>query len=186
MKTHFNLANAATASRLIISPFLILLPFSNISFLILYILCGLSDILDGFFARRFGTASVFGARLDTCADLVFVVSILAKLFMTVSFPPAAVCLAAASFFLKLSAALASKIRLKHLDFPHTYLNKLAGFLFFLYPLSVYFIKSRVFLYILCVTCVLASAEELAIALLARFPDPDAKCIFSVIYPKAPR
>ena len=38
---------------------------------ILYIFCGLTDMVDGKIARKTGTTSTFGARLDTVADLVF-------------------------------------------------------------------------------------------------------------------
>ncbi|MGM9741497.1 MAG: CDP-alcohol phosphatidyltransferase family protein [Candidatus Cryptobacteroides sp.] len=38
----------------------------------LYLLCGLSDVLDGAIARRTGTASRLGEKQDTFADIVFV------------------------------------------------------------------------------------------------------------------
>lgn len=41
-------------------------------FLDFYLLCGLSDVLDGAIARRTGTVSRLGERLDTIADIVFV------------------------------------------------------------------------------------------------------------------
>ena len=51
------------------------LPFVQSSpaiFWTLYLLCGLSDILDGAVARLTGTVSRLGERLDTLADIVFV------------------------------------------------------------------------------------------------------------------
>ena len=38
----------------------------------LYLLCGLSDVLDGALARAMGTVSRHGERLDTIADIIFV------------------------------------------------------------------------------------------------------------------
>ena len=51
------------------------LPFVQYSpavFWTLYLLCGLSDILDGAVARSTGTVSRLGERLDTIADIIFV------------------------------------------------------------------------------------------------------------------
>ena len=51
------------------------LPFVQYSpavFWTLYLLCGLSDVLDGAVARWAGTVSRLGERLDTLADIVFV------------------------------------------------------------------------------------------------------------------
>lgn len=53
----------------------IALPFVQSSpavFWTLYLLCGLSDVLDGAVARLTGTVSRLGERLDTLADIIFV------------------------------------------------------------------------------------------------------------------
>ena len=52
------------------------LPFVQSSpaiFWTLYLLCGLSDVLYGALARAMGTVSRLGERLDTIADIIFVV-----------------------------------------------------------------------------------------------------------------
>ena len=46
-------------------------PFS-IQFYIVYLSCGLSDMIDGTIARKTYSTSAFGAKLDTVADFVFV------------------------------------------------------------------------------------------------------------------
>ena len=51
------------------------LPFMQSSpavFWTLYLLCGLSDVLDGAVARSTGTVSRLGEKLDTIADIIFV------------------------------------------------------------------------------------------------------------------
>ena len=70
MKRH--IPNIITLSRI---PMAVALPFVQSSpaiFWTLYLLCGLSDILDGAVARLTGTVSRLGERLDTLADIVFV------------------------------------------------------------------------------------------------------------------
>ena len=39
-------------------------------FLAIYLYCGFSDVLDGYIARKTGTQSLTGARLDSLADFV--------------------------------------------------------------------------------------------------------------------
>ena len=51
--------------------FLLFLPLGSVRFLAVYTLAGLTDALDGWLARKTGTASPFGARLDSIADLLF-------------------------------------------------------------------------------------------------------------------
>ena len=40
-------------------------------FFVFYLLAGFSDMIDGTIARKTNTASEFGAKLDTVADLIF-------------------------------------------------------------------------------------------------------------------
>ena len=39
--------------------------------MILYFICGFTDILDGYIARKTKTESNFGTKLDTISDLLF-------------------------------------------------------------------------------------------------------------------
>ena len=62
--------NVLTLSRIAAAPILILL-LRDESFelaLILFVLAGLTDGLDGWIAKRFNCASQLGARLDPLAD----------------------------------------------------------------------------------------------------------------------
>ena len=69
MKKH--VANIITASRILFSVLLLFLPVLGAGFYVTYLLCGITDMIDGTIARKTGTVSEFGARLDTVADLVF-------------------------------------------------------------------------------------------------------------------
>ena len=69
MKKH--IANIITGSRIVLSLPLLFIPLTSAWFYAFYLLCGLSDIIDGTVARRTKSASEFGARLDTVSDFVF-------------------------------------------------------------------------------------------------------------------
>ena len=69
MKKH--IANIITGSRIIFSLLLVFIPLSSAWFCVFYLFCGLTDMIDGAIARKTGSVSKFGARLDTVTDFVF-------------------------------------------------------------------------------------------------------------------
>ena len=69
MKKH--IAKIITGLRIVLSLPLLLIPLTSAWFYVLYLLCGLSDMIDGTVARKTNSASEFGARLDTVSDFVF-------------------------------------------------------------------------------------------------------------------
>ena len=76
----WNTADTITSVRIASSLFLLFLPLGSVGFLVVYTLTGLTDVLDGWLARKTGTASDFGARLDSAADLLFYAILLLRLF----------------------------------------------------------------------------------------------------------
>ena len=71
-KAHeWNMADTVTTMRMAASLFLFFIPLKSIWFLVIYTFAGLTDVLDGWLARKTGRASEFGARLDSVADLLF-------------------------------------------------------------------------------------------------------------------
>ena len=57
----------------------------QLAFLV-FLIAGLSDAVDGFFAKRFGMTSELGAHLDPLADKVLIVSIYIALGITEAVP----------------------------------------------------------------------------------------------------
>ena len=60
-------ADSITLVRIAASALLLVLPWRSAAFFAVYTVAGLSDALDGWVARKTGTASDFGARLDSAA-----------------------------------------------------------------------------------------------------------------------
>ena len=58
---------------------LIMKPLSPL-FMVVYTLTGVTDALDGAIARKYGTTSELGAKLDSIADLLFYTVILIRIF----------------------------------------------------------------------------------------------------------
>tara|TARA_Y100001968_G_C19303532_1_gene690372 strand:+ start:448 stop:1020 length:573 start_codon:yes stop_codon:yes gene_type:complete len=67
--------NGLTVSRIIIGlPIVIILTTGNNDiFILLMIIAGLSDFLDGFLARKYNLQSVIGAKLDPLADKIVLI-----------------------------------------------------------------------------------------------------------------
>ena len=62
------LANRITICRILCSIALLFFPAFSPAFYVLYITAGISDMVDGWVARRTHTTSELGAKLDTIAD----------------------------------------------------------------------------------------------------------------------
>lgn len=72
-----NLPNLLTISRIVLSPvymvlFLIENPYSRLAATMVFILAALTDIFDGYFARRMGSLTGFGKFMDPLADKILV------------------------------------------------------------------------------------------------------------------
>ena len=80
------IANCITVSRLLFSLAMILFPPSSVPFAVLYLLCGVTDVLDGFVARKLHTESEKGAMLDSAADLFFAVVYAVKILPFLNIP----------------------------------------------------------------------------------------------------
>ena len=80
------MANTITFFRIAAGIALLFCPVFSPAFYVFYIVAGVSDMLDGFVARKTDTVSKLGARLDTMADFVLVVVCLIKLLPVLRIP----------------------------------------------------------------------------------------------------
>ena len=97
----------------------------------LYVLCGLSDILDGWLARRLHAESKTGAILDSVSDIVFVACCAIRLFPVLEIPVWLCIWAGIIAIIKIVNQISALIVCKRVCFPHTVANKLTGLLLFL-------------------------------------------------------
>ena len=151
MKKH--IANIITGSRAIFSLPLLFIPISSVWFYILYLFCGLTDMIDGSIARRTGAVSKFGARLDTISDFVFMFVCVVKLLPVMHIPIWLCGWIVIVALIKISNIVIVFIRRKKLISIHSVLNKITGLALFLLPLTLAFVETT---YIVAAICVLAS------------------------------
>lgn len=88
IKEHFNIAVVLSLMRLILAPIIfisIVLEKFEVS-IFLFIFAGVSDLLDGYFARHFNQVTVFGKNLDPLADKVLINLTFFGLVLILDFP----------------------------------------------------------------------------------------------------
>ena len=157
MKKH--IANIITGSRIVLSLPLLLIPLTSAWFCVIYLLCGLSDMIDGTVARRTNSASQFGARLDTVSDFVFMTVALIKFVPHLHIPVWLWIWIGIIAMIKLGNVVWGFIRTKKLVSPHTVLNKVAGLLLFLLPVTISFVDLTCTLPIVCTVSTVAAIHE---------------------------
>ena len=157
MKKH--IANIITGSRIVLSIPLLFIPLISTWFYALYLLCGLSDMIDGTVARKTNSASEYGARLDTVSDFVFMTMALIIFVPHLHIPVWLWIWIGVIAMMKLGNAAWGFVRTKKLLSPHTVLNKIMGLLLFLLPVTVIFIELTYTLPIVCIVATVAAIHE---------------------------
>ncbi len=130
------MANTITFFRIAASFALLFCPVFSPAFYVFYIAAGLSDMLDGFVARKTDTVSEPGARLDTAADFVFAVVCLIKLLPILSIPAWLYGWIGIIALIKVVNIISGFVVQKRFAAVHSVLNKAAGALLFLLPLTI--------------------------------------------------
>ena len=157
MKKH--IANIITGARIVLSLPLLLIPLTSAWFYVFYLLCGLSDMIDGAVARKMGAVSEFGARLDTAADFVFMTVALIKFVPHLTIPAWLWIWIGVIAMIKIGNAAWGFVRTKELISPHTLLNKITGLLLFLLPVTISFVDPAYTLPIVCTLATVAAIHE---------------------------
>ena len=154
------IANIITISRILSCIYLLLCPVFSISFYIMYLFCGITDMADGIIARKTKSISELGARLDTAADSVFVAVCFAKILPLMQFPTWLWTWIVIIAIIKIGNVILGLISNKKLVSIHTILNKVTGFLLFLLPLTLSFIEPIYSSVVVCLMATLSAINEL--------------------------
>jgi CDP-diacylglycerol--glycerol-3-phosphate 3-phosphatidyltransferase len=172
--------NILSMLRIILSLVLIIIMPFQIAFVIVYITIGITDVLDGLIARRFGYESDLGAKLDSGADFIFYCIlglVLLKLFSSILGIEHIAALIVI-IFIRLMNMLLSKLKYKKVVFVHTIANKISGAAVFLMPLLYFLIENGTVVWAIFGIVFISAAEELFITIKYREPNLNRKSIFS--------
>ena len=178
-----NIPNALSISRVPLSVLLLFLVDRPIVFLAVYAVIGLTDILDGFLARRCRWESEFGAKIDGFADMGFMLALLSVVFGIMRnilkfkvYVAVGVGVVAA---VKLVNLTFTKLKFKQWSTMHTLANKYTALPFYLIvPYCVWFQKVPNELILAFLVIVLfANLEETLILARSKEYDENTKSIF---------
>lgn len=154
-----NLANVITGIRILCSIALLAVPPFSISFYVLYLTAGFSDMIDGTVARKTGKASEFGSKFDSIADIIFVAVCLIKLIPVMDIEIWLYIWIAIIAVIKGINILYGLKKHKRVVFVHSILNKVTGILAFLLPLTLPFLELRYTATVVCTIATIAAIQE---------------------------
>ena len=130
------MANVITGLRILVSAVLLFCPVFSPIFYVLYLIAGLSDMVDGFIARKTNSVSEFGSRLDGVADFVFVSVCLIRVLPVLDIPIWLYVWTAVIAITKIINIISGYAMQKRFVVVHTTMNKVTGVLIFMLPLTL--------------------------------------------------
>ena len=155
------LPNSITFLRIVGTMCLLFTKPLSTTFFVVYVITGITDVLDGFFARKLKLTSNFGAKLDSIADLLFysfmIISIMPILFEKISVYIWIGVAVAVTF--RLASYITAAIKFKKFASIHSYFNKITGFFVFSVPFILLLDFAEVLCWIVCFVGMLSSLYE---------------------------
>jgi CDP-diacylglycerol--glycerol-3-phosphate 3-phosphatidyltransferase len=142
---------------------------------------GLTDILDGYIARKFNQKTFIGAWLDSIADFVFYLSlILYMIIFDFEYLINLKYLIIIIMSIKIFSLIICFLKYKKLGFLHIWGNKVSGIIafigicFFVLTKNIIVIKTGLYV------SMIFSLEELAINIIGKEYNPNIKGVYEII------
>ena len=174
-----SLANYISIVRILLVFTLFLTEPLSIEFFVIYVVCGLSDIFDGYIARKTQTSKL-GEKLDSAADLIMLAVLFIILYRFLNLPVQIFAWIIIIVIIRGASIITVFIKYKTFAILHTFGNKVTGFILFLFPLMLKIFNSNTPMYVLCVIASISAIEEFLIHLLSDVLQVNRKSIFSKI------
>ncbi|MBR5307591.1 MAG: CDP-alcohol phosphatidyltransferase family protein [Clostridia bacterium] len=161
-----SIPNYITAVRIIGALCLFFTPPLSSVFFVVYTLSGISDVLDGFMARKLGAVSEFGSRLDSASDIIFYSAMITRLFPILwARLPIFIWISVGIYAaLRLAAYLVAALKFGRFASLHTLLNKASTLAVFFVPYLINGSFLTPYCAALCTLGIASSLEELVIHL----------------------
>ena len=173
-----SIANYISISRIFLALSLALTKPLSIAFFGIYLVCGISDVFDGYIARKTNTASKLGEKLDSVADLIMVMVLMIVLYPIINLTVKIIVWIVLIGIIRAVSMMVVFVKYKTFGILHTYGNKITGVVLFAFPLSLAFVQPNVLMYLVCVVASISAIEELFIQLSSNELRPNTKSIFA--------
>jgi cardiolipin synthase (CMP-forming) len=185
VENKWTIPNLLSAYRLSISPLILILILQGYekAFVVLFIINQITDILDGYLARRWKQESEFGSRLDSYADIgsfILAFAGIIKFHSELFNQPYATWLI---IFVTLYLCQMCIAKIKYgrvVAGLHLYSSKLTGYLQGLFLVLLFAWKlSELFFYVMIVIAICSELEVITINLISSRPIVNAKGLYWV-------
>lgn len=173
------MANGISILRIIFSLSLVFVDLFTWEFILLYLLCGASDILDGYIARKTKTESIFGAKLDTIADIIMFAVILYIFIPVITLSNTLIIWLLIIVSIRILSIIVIFFKYKKFAMLHTLSNKVTGILVFFVPIGIGSLFESAIIYFVCGIASVSALEELAINILSKKMEVNTKSILRV-------
>lgn len=173
------MSNYISIFRILTSLSLLFIDLFTWEFITIYILGGVSDVLDGYVARKTNTESLLGAKLDTWADIIMFAAIIYIFTPVITLTNTLVVWLFAIFAIRVTSIIIAYFKFKVFAILHTLCNKTTGLFLFFIPILIGSSLEVPGLYFVCVVASVASIEELLIIILSKKIDINVKSLFAV-------
>lgn len=154
----------------------------SVAYLIVWGVCGFSDAVDGFLARKLHAESKFGSILDSFSDLFFytvmVITLWNHILRTIGIP--GLITAGVGLLFQLIGYIICAIKFHAFSALHTYANKILGVYFYLFPFALIgeiFWLYTIYFYTGAAIAIFGGLEVCAIHLINNKYDTSRKSIF---------
>lgn len=165
-----SIPNIITISRAVMAIILLAVaPFSTI-FYMLYTLCGLSDIADGYIARRTGKESKSGEILDSLADMVFVAIMFIIMVPFIKWYAWVISWIIIIVLVRFLSLFVRYIKKRMLTPLHSTMNRVSGILLFVFIYLFEIMDTDMLILILCCFTTIAAVDELVKIILIKKHD----------------
>lgn len=169
--------NCITLGRIGLALSLLFLKPLSPAFLAIYILCGLTDLIDGPIARKTGATSNFGAKLDSVADTILIGVSLFTLYPFLGLTPGIILWICLIGIIRAASIMTALQKFKTYASIHTYGNKLTGIILFITPILLPHVHHTLWAAVVCTIATLSAVEELIILITSSQLQLDRKGMF---------
>ena len=173
-----DLPDILSLSRMVGSVLLLFTTPLSLLFLIVYAYCCVTDVLDGFLARRSGTDDRTGQILDSTADIVLTICLLACLIPFLPWESWMITWIAVIAVIRIVSLGIGVARFGQIALLHTYGNKLSALMRYIAPFILTMVNLGDLMLVLCTITTITSLEDLAINLGSKEMDSDVRSVFS--------
>lgn len=170
--------NYLTILRIILTLGLPFLIYQKWIFIVLFLLCGITDVLDGYIARKFDCKTTFGAKLDSAADTVLFITLTGCIFLMMGDKLRHYLIwILAIIAVRVANVLIAFVKDKCFLMIHTLANKGTGMCIYIVVLFYQIYPMDAIVYIALVFALLSALEETLIHITQKKPDPNRRGLF---------